>query len=339
MVRIQTGVIVSGYGGYLTALHGVVGCETILVTRSADEDAKPVKVEVEKLDFGNDIALLTSSGSLASVGRTPAKAVEPVEPLTIIGFPGATNSPWYLTVNVTPVETSKRWFDADPDAVSMIQGREFESGATSPDLNREMITVQGPVRPGHSGAPVFNSRGEVVGLAEGGLSNEAASFVVPIWSIKLTGRKSVETQYDTLAKVPLGSLYSAEGRSSEKKLKRLGITITRPNLLKFAQEGGAQEVSLLSVFMEPDSHDPDGPTPLMLAAKGAHYDVLRTLLAAGADPSFQLAGGGVPEAAVAGGSLAVVAAVLGFEPGKPAPKAEQGIVIANRALKAATPLL
>ncbi|MBY5561076.1 trypsin-like peptidase domain-containing protein [Rhizobium leguminosarum] len=322
----QTGVRVKGFDGYLTALHGVIGCHTILVSIDGEGKTKPLRVTDSRVDLANDVALLTAPDLPGDGGRPAATSVNPKEELTIVGFPGATNSPWYLTVDVTPVETSRRWIDADPTAVSMIQDRKLPSGATSPGIYRQMITVQGPVAAGHSGAPVWNGKGEVVGLAEGGLSSKAASFVVPIWCINPVDRASVQSDYDALSQVPLSALYSADG-------KLLGIDINRDNLLKYARLGGAREISLLASSLTADSHDPGGPTALMLAVKGGHFDVVRTLLAAGAEPGFQTADGGVPEAAVEGGNLSVISAVLGFEPDMTTTPSDRNVV--DRAMKAA----
>jgi ankyrin repeat protein len=146
------------------------------------------------------------------------------------------------------------------------------------------------------------------------LSSGAASFVIPIWRVHLVDKSLAAAEYDTLAVVSPSRLCSVDADAGEKALiARLGVPPSRDSLLKYARLGGSYEVTLILSFVDSDSHDPGGPTALMLAAAAGHVDVVRSLLLAGASREYQGGDGGVPESAVAGGNLDVVSAILGFD--------------------------
>lgn len=133
--RVSTGFAVDASGLWLTAFHGVEACDAIVLR---DADRETVFAQVAAVDPVQDLALLKTTardGAIASLA--------PVQPregarLWLAGYPGAAER-----AQATPVLA--RYDPSQPDLGAM--------------------GLEGVVRPGHSGAPVLDEAGRVVGLA------------------------------------------------------------------------------------------------------------------------------------------------------------------------------
>ncbi|MCI5191215.1 MAG: DUF1566 domain-containing protein, partial [Candidatus Electrothrix sp. AS4_5] len=72
----------------------------------------------------------------------------------------------------------------------------------SPNIDLEVISLEGHLLPGHSGAPILNKNNEVIGIANGGLKDGSAGvcWAVPYNKIKFVSKSLKEQE---LASLPI----------------------------------------------------------------------------------------------------------------------------------------
>lgn len=165
----------------VTALHGIVGCREV---RVATESGPPLRrsVALSKVYLDGDAALLTSTeldslytGGLTIAQHTPA----PLERLTVQGHPfgiaklattiEVRNPVTAVLADLLPAEIADKVGDRN-----------------SPSTQLRVLSIQGHLLPGHSGAPVIDSSGAVVGMAGGGLAGGGVeiSWAIPMSEIR-----------------------------------------------------------------------------------------------------------------------------------------------------------
>lgn len=162
---VQTGFVKNGFDGILTALHGVVGCKII---RARSAAAKPYPLlKVSKVDIERDVALLTSNNS--NDVFTPNTNMEFFEPdpsskAHVWGFPRG------ISLYETPLSIPGLYHIRQLDDLVPAQQRSAMKSRNSPSLESEVVSVNGNLMPGHSGAPIFSETGKIIGIANGGIS-------------------------------------------------------------------------------------------------------------------------------------------------------------------------
>lgn len=164
---LGTGVVVSSDGLVLTAAHVV---EAALVLRVKVGESEPVPGHVVFADAEADVALLRLDRTPASL--RPAKMgdsdrVRRGETVYVIGNP-------------LGVERSL--------SVGIVSGRHLVPHVFGGSVQEELIQTDAAINPGNSGGPIFNSRGEVVAIAqriltEGG-GSEGLGFGLAINAVK-----------------------------------------------------------------------------------------------------------------------------------------------------------
>lgn len=199
-IRIQTGFRAAGTKGIVTALHGVVGCKTI--TAKSGDDRVYRNLEIQKVDFKHDVALLGSKELAAEPAdglSVVSSAEEPNGDLYVIGYPLTIQGQHRLSRIVWYLYSPLQNYIPEYDLEALIQRK-------SPDLSIEIISLQAGLQPGHSGAPILTANGQVYGVADGGLKGGDApiSWAMP-WR-DITWRDVDQTAENELAKYPLSSL-------------------------------------------------------------------------------------------------------------------------------------
>jgi hypothetical protein len=173
--RSLTGFRVRGEKGIVTALHGVVGCKAIRV-KSDYGDLLTGPLTLSRFDVEADAALLVSDELLAKpangINISRAPAAEGSRAL-VLGHPLDTG--YHETDVIIRRPALRPLFQEVPgDVYEALRAR------NSPSVKLNILSIQGPVVPGHSGAPVVDMRGDLLGIADGGLKG---GTVEQAWAI------------------------------------------------------------------------------------------------------------------------------------------------------------
>jgi S1-C subfamily serine protease len=164
--RTLTGFRVKGQIGIVTALHGVAGCPVINAQQTPGGPGPFNQLIIGKVDIARDVALLWSK----ELDALPADGLEAVadpqvsdyRDVEVIGYPYDVyrQKP---TLEVTIVETTELGDLVPLKSIPALVDRD------SPAVDVRMLSVQAHLVPGHSGAPLLNGAGHVIGVGNGGL--------------------------------------------------------------------------------------------------------------------------------------------------------------------------
>jgi hypothetical protein len=179
--RSQTGFRVQGLKGIITALHGVADCRRVTASKKGLLLDQPLSVK--QIDKDRDVALLSSEqvDGAPGGGLSVAEDVvwETLRDVKVYGHPyGISNLDTTLILRNPPLKTLKDLLPAAP--LSTLKERR------SPNHLIKVLSLQGNLLPGHSGAPILDSRGRVVGVANGGLKEGEVgiSWAIPFKDIE-----------------------------------------------------------------------------------------------------------------------------------------------------------
>ena len=153
---LGTGFIISGDGYILTNYHVVAGADEIKVKLS---DSKEYKAVLKGGDEKLDLALLKidAKGSLPAAPLGDSDTLEVGEPVMAIG------NPFGLGQTVTA-------------GIVSAKGRVIGSGPYD-----DFIQTDASINPGNSGGPLFNSKGEVIGINTAIVAGgQGIGFAIPI---------------------------------------------------------------------------------------------------------------------------------------------------------------
>lgn len=176
-VRRQTGFLVRGRGGIVTALHGVADCPEANI-RAESVHGDFTVLTMSAVDVDRDVAFLTSSELATKLDEgLEAPDTESVsrEGLYAIGYPyGKTNQEPTTQISVTYGMTLNQLIPGE------FITRAFED-RRSPNLEIRVLLAEAHFVPGHSGAPVLNGQKQVIGMVDGGLKEGyiGKSWLIP----------------------------------------------------------------------------------------------------------------------------------------------------------------
>ncbi len=160
--RSGTGFVWEAVGQVVTALHVVAGCAQAQVFYQGQGMHE---ARVTRILRTADLALLAVDGPLQVKPLVASTRVPIGETVAVFGYglDVATREerPLYVTSasNDTPLLS---------DAINA-EARDQLRAIGAPALDTEVLRVDGNLLPGHSGAPVLDSLGQVVGIGSGGL--------------------------------------------------------------------------------------------------------------------------------------------------------------------------
>ncbi len=159
----------------VTAWHVVSDCNSIQVHSGTTKNS--YSAQIQSVLLSRDLALLKLSTPLPQTYNLRAAAASPdvSEELVILGYPE--NVPSLRSNSLHAAYGGRTLREAIPNGVS----RELQnSGFLSPDT--KILNIDGHLLPGHSGAPILNSAGDVVAVADGGLEGGTVgvSWALPV---------------------------------------------------------------------------------------------------------------------------------------------------------------
>jgi len=166
-----TGFVWSASNQVVTALHAVAGAERILVYSESRKDETEAKIIAVLKEADLALLQLTNDLQLASLKITDREPQYRDEHY-IWGYPW--NLPemkeddirFSMGLNSSP--TLKSIFATEKQYKKVLGEQDY------PQWNSKIIRLSSTIQPGHSGAPIFDKNGRVVGIADGGLREGVA---------------------------------------------------------------------------------------------------------------------------------------------------------------------
>ena len=210
-LSIQTGFVIEDpeIKGIITALHGIIGCKKIILSTANDSK----EGFLDKVDVAKDIAVLRSkildNLSRNNFPQRTQNIPEDSSGFFVVGYPLATElqrsgfigSGTYKTLlkNLIPLD-----FENKNILRAALEKRK------SPLLTKDVLKLQGNLVSGYSGAPVFDSQGQVIGIGQGGLQGGTVGIGwAAIWEgLNLRPKSEVESEIDRLKNSPVESLFA-----------------------------------------------------------------------------------------------------------------------------------
>jgi S1-C subfamily serine protease len=170
-----SGFVVEGDGAIVTNLHVLAGASTLTV--SLRDGTRFTEVAVRAFDVERDLAVVVvelpnGAGALPTVELGDTTSIEPGAAILVIG------NPLGLEQTVTEGIVSAWREPGGEDA-----GRPEDDPRSALLLPPcRLLQISAAISPGSSGGPVFNDRGEVIGVAASGVLHGIAglNFAVPV---------------------------------------------------------------------------------------------------------------------------------------------------------------
>jgi serine protease Do len=185
-VRLGTGFFVRSTGLLLTNFHVVEGTDLVGVKTPGSDDVLWAK-KATGFDIDNDLVLLeveTAAAKPVAIGDSDQAKVG--EQIVVIG---------------------------NPEGLEQTVSNGLLSGIRELD-GRKLFQISAPISQGSSGSPVFNARGEVIGVVVSTLeSGQNLNFAVPINYAKPLLSWTAEEQISALPKRPHSDAGSPEGNA------------------------------------------------------------------------------------------------------------------------------
>jgi trypsin-like peptidase len=196
LLRIQTGFLLEGTPGLVTALHGVTGCATVSARQPDQNSIAHKGLRPRSVDIEHDVVLLEGP-TLPSTGGLkphPTSLPGPGE-VRVVGHPAGIAGLWEMELQL-----ASRTFMP----LSMVVTQELYPAIAkraSPGINIEVLGVNGNLQPGHSGAPILDSSRRVLGVASGGLGKGALGigWAIPLSKVHWAGASAREKELNSLA--------------------------------------------------------------------------------------------------------------------------------------------
>lgn len=160
--RGGTGFAWESAGQIVTALHVVAGCDTLRVNFQGIGE-RPARVA--RLFRPADLALLAVDQPPTLTPLLASTRIPVGETVMVFGYGLDTSTREERPLYVTTASTSTPLLS---DAVNA-EARTQLLSLGAPALETEILRVDGNLLPGHSGAPVLDAAGRVVGIGSGGL--------------------------------------------------------------------------------------------------------------------------------------------------------------------------
>lgn len=167
----QGSAILSGFSNnsdeaIFTALHGVAGCKDIVAERFSGSAmvGRETGFRISHVDVRHDVAILmNSTRNRATLPQNPVPTVG--QRVFVSGFPRGISAPDTLALTVGDPSTRPLRSMLGSDMIEQFR----KVGSPAMDIN--ILRVDGNAQKGHSGAPVLDQNGGIVGVLIGGFDS------------------------------------------------------------------------------------------------------------------------------------------------------------------------
>ncbi|WP_020474840.1 S1 family peptidase [Zavarzinella formosa] len=224
-----TGFKVKGREGLYTALHGVVGGKTIKAFQPSSKNVTGYELEIAEVDTDRDIAYLlpTKKGKKLSDGGLPLGVAPNLASLAeksvkVVGFPMGVD----LLAASTPL-TVRQPAACALEKVGNPAARADLKKRNSPLLSTIVLSLDGNLLQGHSGAPILDADGSVIAVGNGGLDigRVGWGWAIPFHDIKLNGlsEAGVPAKLAALGKADAITLFCVIDENARENAKKIRI--------------------------------------------------------------------------------------------------------------------
>jgi len=199
-----TGFAMDGTDGILTSLHGVVGCRIVTAQQSGSNGIVIQDLRITEVDIDRDVAVLNADETPPPnvLGLVRAKESDRPIGLKVWGFPMGVREPFDTNVALRSVQFTS-WNEMTPEARLAMRER------GSPGAGIRMLSIQGPVTTGHSGSPILNADGAVMGITNGGLAGGTidVALAAPIWDLSFRPATALRNELQRLGALGSAKLF------------------------------------------------------------------------------------------------------------------------------------
>ena len=217
----QTGFVSNKYDGIITALHGVVGRNSITAVEESEKQSF-ANLKITHADIANDLAVISSPSLRRKLKHKLAVSKSyRLGPLTVHGYPLGIKTQLRSDLVSLRKDRTIRFAKLFPETMTQ-EDREIFKLRKSPSNYAQVLALEAKLEPGHSGAPLINGEKKVVGVCIGGIKGTEISFAIP-WSkisFKTNKEKSkVNSELKRLASYDVSQLMTALNQAKEDKPK------------------------------------------------------------------------------------------------------------------------
>jgi Trypsin-like peptidase domain/Right handed beta helix region len=201
---VQTGFRLAGTKGIITCLHGLADATTVTAYNESGDLLKGLVVSL--VDVRADLVLLRSDELEARPAdglRLSSAEIGAGTEVIVFGHPVGINL-YRKTANVaTPAH--RPLSDLIPPSSAIAFGERH-----SPASDMMIISIDGNLVPGDSGAPVLDAQNGLLGVVDGGLLGGAAaiSWAIPIGAVNWRNAASAHAEVQQLANLESGNLFA-----------------------------------------------------------------------------------------------------------------------------------
>ena len=211
---LGSGFIVSEEGLILTSAHVVAHADEVIVKLT---DRREFRAKVLGADRRTDVAVLK-----IDAGRLPVVAIGNPDELAVGEWVVAIGSPFGFDNSVSV-------------GVVSAKGRALQEGSAVP-----FIQTDAAVNPGNSGGPLFNSRGEVVGI-NSQIYSRSGGYMGISFAIPIDEAQRVAEQLKAGGRVVRGRIGVQIGEVTKDVAESLGLPKAAGALVRSVEPGGPAE--------------------------------------------------------------------------------------------------
>lgn len=194
-IRIQSGFRLQGLPGIVTALHGVAGCNHITASRPGTNDTH-LGLDDYWVDLDRDVAVLRGGSLDGGPGLVQSPTAIPAEKeVEVFGHPAAIPNVWRMDLKIETLALVPLENGVSPAIRRALALRQ------SPQPWINVLRLNGDLQPGHSGAPILDRRGRVVGIGSGGLAGGTLGigWAIPLQTVYWVPKSEVAARYNDIA--------------------------------------------------------------------------------------------------------------------------------------------